>query len=361
MTGSNEQRAIESNEEFEVGSFQPEDAAGIVNLFREVYGEGYPIRIFYDEKALTQANADGTYYSIVGRTMSGSIIGVQHVFRSAPYERLYEVGAGLVLKDFRRLGVNRRMLDFVYETWAPTRPGIEEMFGEPVCNHIFMQKTVEEFRFQETALEVALMPAEAYDKERSAAGRVAGLLVFRCYRPKPHAVYLPGQYVQEVQFLYSHLEDRRTFEVADRPLPKNLVSQAEMSIFDFAKVVRIAVHRIGEDLDACLGKLEDKALAQNAVVFQVWLMLGDPAVGAAVEVLRRKGYFLGGPLPRWFDQDGLLMQKLLVPPDFEDIQLYSDRAKEILAIVRTDWERSVSAAAPSGRGERTSQRAGIYE
>jgi hypothetical protein len=34
------------------------------------------------------------------------------------------------------------------------------------------------------------------------------------------------------------------------------------------------------------------------------------------------------------------MQKLLCPPDFEQIQLHSDRAREILALVRQDWERA---------------------
>ncbi len=35
-------------ESFTVGEFQPEDAEGIVRLFRSVYGEHYPIRLFYD-------------------------------------------------------------------------------------------------------------------------------------------------------------------------------------------------------------------------------------------------------------------------------------------------------------------------
>ena len=111
-------------------------------LFRGVYGEGYPIKIFYDEKELTDANAQGQYYSIVARTESGKVVGVEHLYRSAPYKSLYEVGAGLVLKEFRQYGVNKRMLEFVFDEWVPKQDGIEETFGEAVCNHPFMQRVM---------------------------------------------------------------------------------------------------------------------------------------------------------------------------------------------------------------------------
>jgi len=336
----------QSTSEFEVGPFRPEDAPGIVNLFRSVYGEGYPIRVFYDDKELTEANAKGQYYSIVARNMTGQVIGVQHLFRSAPYNNLYEAGAGLVDRDYRKLGLITEMLAFAFNGWAPGHNNIEETFGEAVCNHTHMQKTVRTFAHVETALEVALMPAEAYDAEQSAKGRVAALLVFRCDKPKPHTVFLPGQYEKELRFLYSALDDIRSLEIADENLPRDLSSQAEMTVFDFAKVARIAMRAAGPDLESYLENLEKQARDRKVVVFQVWLKLGSPCVGSAVDILRRRGYYIGGILPRWFDEDGLLMQKLLVDPDFDAIQLHSDRAKEILAIVKKDWERARQAGGP---------------
>ena len=97
---------------------------------------------------------------------------------------------------------------------------------------------------------------------------------------------------------------------------------------------------MGHDLADYLTNLENQALAQKAVVIQVWLKLSAPWSGPAVDILRSKGYFFGGVLPRWFDEDGLLMQKLVCEPDFDGIQLYSDEAKEILSIVKEDWART---------------------
>lgn len=333
-------RSVGAAPPFEVGPFRPADAQGIVQLFRSVYGDGYPIRVFYDEKQLTEANAAGQYYSIVARTPDGRVIGVEHLFRSAPFDQLYEVGAGLVDREYRKLGVNNQMMQFIFDVWVPAQDNIEGTFGEAVCNHTHMQKIIRGFAHVETALEVALMPAEAYDAERSARGRVASLAVFRCYKSKSHTIYLPAQYDKELRFLYSELDDPRSFEAAAEDLPRSLPSEAEMMVFDFAKVARVAVQVAGSDFESYSESLEKQALDRHAVVIQVWLKLGSRSVGSAVDILRRRGYFLGGLLPRWFDEDGLLMQKLVVDPNFDDIQLHSDHAKEILAIVRKDWERA---------------------
>lgn len=340
MEKQDEERAIVPEEQIEVDLFRPADAKGIVQLFRAVYGEGYPIKVFYDERGLTDANADGEYYSIVARTQSGKVVGVEHLYRSAPYKSLYEAGAGLVLKEYRQFGVNKRMLDFVFNKWVPKHGTIEQTFGEAVCNHPYMQRVVSQMGHVETALEIALMPAEAYDKERSASGRVAALLIFRCYKPKPHAVFLPPAYETELRWIYSRLDDSRDLSLGEKSLPANLSSKAEMTVFDFARVARIAMHEMGNDLADYLTNLENRALAQKAVVIQVWLKLSAPWSGPAVDILRSKGYFFGGVLPRWFDQDGLLMQKIVCEPDFDGIQLYSDEAKEILSIVKEDWART---------------------
>jgi hypothetical protein len=340
MEADNKEQTRDSEEQIEVDLFRPADAKGIVDLFRAVYGEGYPIKVFYDVKGLTDANAQGDYYSIVARTQSGKVVGVEHLYRSAPYKFLYETGAGLVLKEYRQFGVNTRMLKFVYDEWVPKQASIEQTFGEAVCNHPYMQRVVSQLLHIETALEVAVMPAEAYDKERSASGRVAALLIFRCYKPKPHAVFLPPAYDNELRWIYSRLDDIRDISLGEKSLPANLSSKAEMTVFDFAKVARIAMHEMGNDLGEYLTNLENQALAQTAVVIQVWLKLSAPWSGPAVDILRSKGYFFGGVLPRWFDEDGLLMQKLLCEPAFEGIQLYSEEAKSILSIVKEDWART---------------------
>ncbi|PKN05764.1 MAG: hypothetical protein CVU74_00065 [Deltaproteobacteria bacterium HGW-Deltaproteobacteria-9] len=333
----NPENAIEN---FEVGYFRPEDAEGIVSLFRAVYGEDYPIRLFYDPQAIIDANENGQYYSIVARTTAGKVIGVSHLFRSAPFPGLYESGVGLVLKEYRNTGANTRMFEYTYEQFVQQKQNIEEVFGEAVCNHVFTQKAVARFRYLATAMEIALMPAATYAKEKSAAGRVATLSCSRCYKPKQHRIYLPTNYEQELRWIYSRLDDSRDILPSTGSAPAGAASRIEMHFFDFAQVARFAVHEIGEDFSAAMDNMEMQSVARKAVVLQVWLNLTTPWVGSAVETLRDKGYFFGGALPRWFDGDGLLLQKLLCPPDFDGIVLESADAKQLLNIIQQDWQRA---------------------
>ncbi|MBM4328080.1 MAG: GNAT family N-acetyltransferase [Deltaproteobacteria bacterium] len=324
---------------YEISLFRPDDAEGIARLFRAVYGEDYPIKVFYDPPALTRANQEGDYYSIVARSKSGEVIGVVHLFRSAPCRSVYEWGVGLVLKEWRRMGVSTALAKYMGEEVVP-RFGMHTVFGEAVTNHLTMQKMMPEYGYVATALEIGLMPGEAFAGEGVTAGRVTTLLGFRCYRDEPQTVYLPAVYEEALRFMYSDVTRERRFREADQPIPSESVCDAKMTVFDFAKVARIGFYQAGSDFAEQLGNLEAQAAERGVVVLQVWVKLTSPWIGHVVDILREKGYFLGGPLPRWFDDDGLLMQKLLCPPYFDSIKLFSDRARRILEFTKADWERA---------------------
>jgi hypothetical protein len=327
-------------ENFEVGSFRPEDVDGIVRLFRTIYGEHYPIRLFYDPQAIIAANEAGKYYSIVARTASGDIIGVTNLFRSAPYPSVYENGVGLVLKEYRNTGAFTRMAAYLFDEFVPRKDNIAETFGEAVCNHVFTQKSAVSFGHVFTAMEIALMPAAAYAREKSAAGRVSTLVGFRCFRSKPHRIHFPASYDPELRWIYSRLDDSRDIVLSEALAPAGQVSRINVELFDFAQVARFTVHEIGGDFSDAFKSAELRAASAKAVVLQAWLNLASPWVGSAVHVLRERGYFFGGALPRWFDSDGILMQKLLCPPDFDGIVLDAAESKQLLKIIRRDWERA---------------------
>jgi hypothetical protein len=339
MTKHDSDDGVQGLESYEIDGFRLEDAAGIVQLFHAVYGDKYPIRLFYDPEAITAANQNGSYYSIVARTGAGKIIGVTHLYPSAPCRSVYETGVGLVLKEYRNTGINKRLLDFLYNDFVPRNPRIEELFGEAVCNHPFMQKAIKQLEFIEMGIGVAVLPSESFDLEKSSRGRVAVLNAFRCYKRKPHTIFLPKAYEEILRRLYSRLDDTRDMAPAEGKLTGQTATRAETILFDAAGVSRAAFHETGGDFETCLACIESEARLKGAFVFQVFLNLTQPAVGEAANILRERGYFFGSAMPRWFDGDGLLMQKLECPPDFEGIVLESDMAKEILEYIREDRKR----------------------
>jgi hypothetical protein len=328
-----------TNRSFQVGLFRPEDAEGVAGLFRSVHGEDYPIKLFYDPLKLTRANQVGDYYSIVARAQGGTIIGIHNLFRSAPSREVYEWGVGLVLKEWRSMGVSGAIEQYMIESVVPEL-GMHTVFGEPVTIHLQMQKHSEKYGFQPTALEVGLMPGEAYAGEGVISQRVSTLSCFRVYRNIPQKSFLPVTYSEAIRFMYGDFSLGRAFSDSAQPIPINTVSQANMDLFDFAKVARISFQETGSDFANRISHLESEALRAGSLAIQVWVKLTSPWVGNVVKVLQGRGFFLGGVLPQWFDDDGLLMQKLLFRPDFDSIQIYSERASRIRDLVRADWHRS---------------------
>jgi len=334
---------IEPGQPWEVDLFRPEDAEGVVRLFLTVYGEGYPIRTFLNAAELIRENAAGRVISSVVRTPKGDIVGHNALFHSAPYTGIYESGAGLVHPAYRGgAGVFTAMGVHGQETAAP-RFGVEVIFGEPVCNHPFAQKATAKQKWITRAVEVDLMPAAAYVQEKSASGRVTTLLDFRTLRPRPHRVYMPEAYEEALRFAYEDLDDEREWVVSKETAPPHVQSVVNTQVFSFAQVARLAVHETGADLARVIGEAERKLLGEGVLVIQVWLKASCPWIGQAVDALRSQGYFFGGALLRWFDDDGLLLQKRSGAPCWDSIQLHYDRAKRLLDYVRRDWSRTVGA------------------
>ena len=323
---------------FEVGLFCPEDAEGVARLFRSVHGEDYPIKMFDDPVQLVKANQEGDYYSIVARSSDKEIIGIHNLFRSAPSREVYEWGVGLVLKEWRSKGVSGAIEQFMIDN-VVSKLGMHTVFGEPVTNHVRMQKAGLKYHFNTTALEVGLMPGEAYSGEGVTSHRVSTLLFFRIYRNIPQKIFLPKPYNVALRLMYENFSLGRDFSESTSLPPRHTVSRSNMELFDFAKVARIAFDETGSDFAEHISDLESEAVKKGSIVIQLWLKLTSPWIGEVVKVIQGKGFFLGGLLPQWFDDDGLLMQKLLVRPDFDSIQLYSDDSRRIADLVRADCRR----------------------
>ncbi|MBI4800548.1 MAG: hypothetical protein HY794_17810 [Desulfarculus sp.] len=337
MTSMHDQPEIEPGQEVEIGLFRPEDAEGVAACFRAVYGEGYPVKTYYDPPELIAAVERGEIIPVVARTPQGEVVGVVNLFNSAPFRGGYEVGAGLVIPSYRERRLNHGMIQYLLDTAIPLKK-VPMAYGEAVLNHVYQQKTQAAMGYQATALEVDLMPAAAYSKEGSATGRVAAMMAFRSYEPHTRQVTLPARYAAALREIYAGIDLQRTFLEADPLAALSGLTRIEAQVFDFAQAARVTVHEIGADMDQRMDELLAEMQTRGVVVVQVWLNLSSPLVARAVEVLRPRGFFLGGPLPRWFDQDGLLLQKVPPQPNWPDIKIQGQQNQRIFDLVRQDWQ-----------------------
>jgi len=326
-------------EKLTVGFFRPEDAEGITKLFTGIYGDSYPAKIVYHPDQLITAYENRDNIPIVVRAPGNRVVGYSSLFRVAPDKGVYEKGNGAVSMDFRNAGVMGMIFQYVGEMLSSLND-VKVFFGEPVCNHIYIQKAaLANLPFVETAIEIDLMPAEAYEKEKSASGRVSTLPMFITITPKPHTVYIPHVYADYLGYIYDGLDDKRFFSPSKDDFPPLQQTRIDTQIFDFARVARVSVHEAGPDFERVLVAEEQRVLSQNVEVIQVWLKLSWPWITEAVVLLKNNGYFFGGVFPQWFGEDGLFMQKILSQPNWEGIHLFSERAKKILEFIKADWEK----------------------
>jgi len=320
----------------EIDFFRIEDAPWIVRLFREVYGEGYPIKTYYLPDQLIEENATGQILSSVARTPTGEVVGHDALVLLDSINKIYENAAGAVLSAFRGHRIFPRLFRHSIVE-ASKRFGVETLIGEPVCSHPHLQKMCLEFNFIELGLEVDLMPATAYTKDPSASGRVSVLQGCFLYKPTAQIAYIPLIYRNELEYLYTGLEGERTF-VNSTDLPPEGDSRGSVKLFDLAQVARIAMNSIGPDFESFIVRVENEAREKGVQVFQVWLPLSSPFAPMATDILRRQGFFLGGMLPCRANGDELLMQKVSQTPNWEGMVLYSERGKKIREMIRHDWE-----------------------
>lgn len=321
--------------------FKSKDAEGVVELYRKIYGEHYPVKAVYDPQELIRQSC-GDAYRLVARKVDGEVVGHIALYRSSPpNSNLYEQGQLMVSHDYRHTDMASRLIE-VSTQEMPVHYGLEQIWGEAVCNHLVTQQMTSWEGFYATALEVDLMPNESYAKAFSRSlentGRVSALAVFRTFKTKAQTIYLPEVYEQSLQNIYSCYDFGHRFVLSRQGLPNGIASRGKMDVFSGAGVARITLFEVGQDFLAYIEKMERQAAAEGTVVSQIYLPLSLPCVGAVVDGLRNNGYFLGGPMPRWFDEDGLLMQKIFTKPNFEEIHLYTKQAKEVLKIIKEDWQ-----------------------
>lgn len=318
--------------------FRPRDADDIAALFRMVYGEGYPVRAYYDPTAICRQNESRELISVVARTLDNRVVAHVGACRSAPNPGLYECGMGLVDPDHRKAGLISELLRITFLD-APRRFPMDGIWGEAVTNHTYVQQAVGQLGAVTTGVEVDLMPAEAYLQEKSAGGRVASMTCFLNAGPLPAmTLFVPEALLPDISFFYSGLGLERRFssnpDRADAQGDTLFASQ----YFDFARVVRTTISKAGADPASKVHEIESR-YDSRALVYQFWVDLSDPGAARAILTLREKGFFMGGVVPLWNGGDAFLMQKILQRPDWDSIRVYGDRGREILDRVRQDWER----------------------
>lgn len=337
-------REVEPDRKYEVGPLEPGDGKGVAQLFFCVYGDRYPVEDYYIPESVERLNADGSLLTVVARLDTGTVAGQGAYYQSSPPNKaLFEFGQLLIAPEYRNSLMVAKIVREM-DRLSRTMTQAQGFFGEAVCTHLVTQKLVDKQGYAECGLEVSLMPAGAYEKEGAGAQRVSCLLGARVDRDRRMPLNLPECYRQEMELILRGFSLDREVSFSAMDAPQATESSFDSRTFDFASVERVQVTAVGSDFTDVVRTLDEDAKRRDLAVLQVFVNAGAPGAVFAVEALRARGFVLGGLVPLWFGPDGLLMQKIYAEPEFDAINLFSDRSKALLAFIRADWERARSLA-----------------
>jgi hypothetical protein len=305
-----------------VEPFRPADAEGVARLYYTVYGDSYPIDDCYDPDAIRRLEAEGSLHAVVARLPGGAVVGYAALYASSPpFAGLFEYGQGMVHPAYRGSFILFHLFNAT-SALMQSLVAVEAVYGEAVCDAIITQHASSLYKFREVGLELDLLPGRN-------AGRISCLVMFRNFRDRRRVMHVAPSLAERVRWLaeYAGL-DREIVSGGDCAGQTEITSR----VFGFASVARLNVRRAGSDFAMRLGEMEAEALGRGCRVLQCYVNMADPGAANAATHLCERGYGLGGIAPRWFDDDALFLQRLLDPPNVAGIHLYSDRAREILAM-----------------------------
>ena len=325
-----------------ISGFRNSDAAPIVQLFKEAYGDNYLKSSIYDPQTFIVGNRDQQLISVVARTAGGEVVGHVGLSRCAPSSKVLEIGQAVVSKDHRSGGLLAAMMSIAIEH-ARGSLGCELLFGAAVCNHAYSQKACLSLGLTEIGYEMDYLPERMFLEAHGPIGRVATLNYARSFAPENDTVtYLPDCYAERVRDVVAQLGDTRRYQDADAAAVPTGRSDLTVTELPDCDLMAVNLCHAGADFETRLVSVEMAALSSDRAVVKVAVNLGQPEVARIVSRLRARGYFCGCVLPRWFDSDGLLMTKTFDEPNFAGLKIESERSHDLRDQVYQDYRAVAS-------------------
>jgi len=331
-------------EDVSVGEMVPEDAIDVASCLFGAYGYTYPKEDLYYPERLNRLQKSGILFCAVAKMPDGRVAGTGVIDRNTVVPGLFELEALATKKEYRALGVARKVTDFLVEHEKQYDPEMDTLLMESVTNHPFSQNIAHENGFLTTGFFFGLVPdsvrfkgLENGDNQQKNHERVS--TVFNVLRVRPWCasrLHVPKKHRTIIERIYAQFQ-----------APVELVTKAakpvgrEHSRMDtiFIEKMGIGIVRIetlGHDFPGLVKQRIYQLKSRGVQVLVIYLnMLAQPAPWA-VELLETYGFVFTGVLPGNDQFHPMLLQWFGgVTFDISHIQVIDKVGKAILQHVKT--------------------------
>ncbi|MCX8069019.1 MAG: hypothetical protein N2738_00785 [Thermodesulfovibrionales bacterium] len=332
---------IEPNQSFTVDSFKPDYAPGITNLFKLVYGDKYPLEIYYHPHKIIRSNKNKSIYSVVAKTQKGEVIGHGGVYKAFPdNKKLYELGQLLVHNYYRDTTTAQGISEFIKKQLVDILP-IDGVFGEATTNQTGSQRLSANMGLLETGLEISLIPESIFKDKAQSNERISCLFQFLLKRDFRHTIFFHQRAKELIEFVVKKMNLKRDIVCFTGAVDSEDKSKIKGVFLEKINAMRFNIIHTGFDIENCIDKIMDEAYQRDISVYQFIINISEQRAIKSFNILFHKGFFIGGLLPIWFKSgDGFLMQKINDNVSFDNIKIYSKESWHLLNLIIRDYEKN---------------------
>lgn len=308
-----------------------DDAVAIAQLLYRGYGLGYVHGDFYRPIWIEEAMGNGHVSSTVA-CVGDEIIGHHALLCSAPGESA-ESGVAVIAHEWRGLGLFDRMFDVTVE--RARRIGLPALFGQATTAHIYSQRSEFKSGYKPTALLIGAAPAAMAQAQSGAASTPGGRgALLNSVLPLVEQPTISGAPPDRYADVIHRLASEAGFTISPAPgaVPLELTEHLEYSAEGDVTFIYLSGELDASRVERMLWSEE----ARQAGTLYADIDLSCPN-DAALEALRREGFFLAGLIVSGRGgRDWLRLQRPQDAADMDAIHLEGETANWLLDQVLAD-------------------------
>jgi hypothetical protein len=311
------------------------DAAAIARCFLDVYGHNYVHTEVFSPQRYWSKVEDGALIPVVARNEKDEVIG--HVaLEREPGAIIAERGEAVVVNAYRGRHLLEQMTERLSE--EAQKLGLTGIYALPVTIHTFSQRNDERAGMPVCAVLLGAAPETSHPKDANYpthGQRQSYLMTFRFLKEPPERrIYAPEPYRAVMLRIYESLGAKAAASQSGAPAAEN--SKTKVSI-DTRGYGKIHFEQVGAKAGIELNQAFQDILGLGARAVQLSAPVDDPGLPLLAEEARKRGFFFCGVGPAFFDdRDILMLQFLSDPLDLDKLQLYTDRARELVSFIKGD-------------------------
>jgi len=338
---------IEESEHFEVSAddieikpFEKRWATEISQIIYKAYGYSYPNEDLYFPERIIALNESGQLVSVVAYDTKRDRIAGHYALEREDLGSVAEIGQAVVVPSYRGLGLMKKIRKKTQEIGKEL--GLEGIMSKPVTVHLFSQKTNEVLGAVPVGMGFGVSPVKKFKKiEADSSQRGSCMYYYLPLKNRKRVLWVPRRHKEVIESIYTDLKlDYVLQEEDDRPRENGTVQSAYSPDFE---VGSIYVTAIGEDNIRYIKEAFFNLLFRmKAEVVLLYIVMEDFDIEALISQVEDEKFFFSAVLPSFVEGKDVLVYEFL-PKDIDEskVEIYSDRAKELVHYVSNEKRKAV--------------------